>query len=100
MQAFEMGFYRRLLNISYRYHVTNEGVRRKLESAIGEYDELLTMVKKRKLRLFGLISRSSSLAKTIRQGTVKKIRNGRQKKRGRQYKVAYRNGLCQLCKNS
>ncbi|MEW8548558.1 MAG: hypothetical protein AB2693_34080, partial [Candidatus Thiodiazotropha sp.] len=39
-------------------------------------------VKKRKLRWFGHVSRSSGLAKTILQGTVKgKRRRGRQKKR-------------------
>ena len=69
-QAFEMRCYRRLLNISYKDHVTNEEVRRKIQAAIGEYDELLTLVKKRKLRWFGHVSRSSGLAKTILQGTV------------------------------
>ena len=70
------------LNISYNDHVTNEEVRRKIQAAIGEYDELLTLVKKRKLRWFGHVSRSSSLAKTILQGTVKgKRKRGRQKKR-------------------
>ena len=81
-QAFEMRCYRRLLNISYKDHVTNEEVRRKIQAAIGEYDELLTLVKKRKLRWFGHVSRSSGLAKTILQGTVKgKRKIGRQKKR-------------------
>ena len=81
-QAFEMRCYRRLLNISYKDHVTNEEVRRKIQAAIGEYDELLTLVKKRKLRWFGYVSRSSGLAKTILQGTVKeKRKRGRQKKR-------------------
>ena len=70
-EAFEMRCYRRLLNISYKDHVTNEEVRRKIQAAIGEYDELLTLVKKRKLRWFGHVSRSSGLAKTILQGTVK-----------------------------
>ena len=37
--AFEMRCYRRLLNISYQDHVTNEEVRRKIQAAIGEYDE-------------------------------------------------------------
>ena len=46
-QAFEMRCYRRLLNISYKDHVTNEEVRRKIQAAIEEYDELLTLVKKR-----------------------------------------------------
>ena len=41
-----MRCYRRLLNISYKDHVTNEEVRRKIQAAIGEYDELLTLVKK------------------------------------------------------
>ena len=81
-QAFEMRCYRRLLNISYKDHVTNEEVRIQIQAAIGEYDELLTLVKKRKLRWFGHVSRSSGLAKTILQGTMKgKRKRGRQKKR-------------------
>ena len=81
-QAFEMRCYRRLLNISYKAHVSNEEVGRKIQAAIGEYDKLLTLVKKRKLRWFGHVSRSSGLAKTILQGTVKgKRKRGRQKKR-------------------
>ena len=80
--AFEMRCYRKLLNISYKDHVTNEEVRRKIQAAIGKYDELLTLVKKRKLRRFGHASRSSGLAKTILHGTVKGNRKrGRQKKR-------------------
>ena len=43
-QAFGMRCYRRLLNISYKDHVTNEEVRRKIKTAIGEYDELLTLI--------------------------------------------------------
>ena len=80
-QAFEIRCYRRLLNISYKDYVTNEEVRRKIQAAIGEYDELLVLVKKRKLRWFGHVSVSSGLAETILQGTVK-----RQRKRGRQKK--------------
>ena len=55
-QAFEMRFYRRLLNISYKDHVTNKEVHRKIQAAIWQYDELLTLVKKRKLRWFGHVS--------------------------------------------
>ena len=97
-QAFEMRCYRRLLNISYKDHVTNEEVRRKIQAAIGEYDELLTLVKKRKLRWFGHVSRSSGLAKTILQGTVKGKKQKRPTKEavGRQYQRVDRNGLCQL----
>ena len=75
-QAFEMRCYRRLLNILYKDHVTNENVCRKIQAAIGKYDELLTLVKKQKLRWFGHISRSSGLAKTILQCTVKGKRRG------------------------
>ena len=79
-QDFEMRCYRRLLNISYKDHVTNEEVRRKIQAAIGKYDALLTLVKKRKLRWFGHVSRSSGLAKTILQGTVKgKRKRGRRR---------------------
>ena len=93
-QTFEMRCYRRLLNISYKDHVTNEEVRRKIQAAIGEYDELLTLVKKRKLRWYGHVSRSSGLA--ILQGTVKgKGKRGTQKRGGDNIKVD-RNGLCQL----
>ena len=46
IQAFEMRWYQRLLNISYKDHITNEVGPRKIQPAIGEYDELLTMVKK------------------------------------------------------
>ena len=69
--AFEMRCYRRLLNMSYKDHVPNEAVRRMIHAAIGEYDELLTLVKKWKLSWFGQVSRSSGLAKTILQGTMK-----------------------------
>ena len=62
--------------------LNNEEVRKKIQTAIGEYDELLTPVKKRKLRWFGHVSRSSGLAKTILRGTVKgKGKRVRQKKR-------------------
>ena len=55
-QAFEMRCYRRLLDIWYKDHVTNEEVRRKIQAAIGEYEELLSLIKKRKLRWFGYVS--------------------------------------------
>ena len=78
-----MRCYRKLLNISYKDHVTNEDVRRKIQAAIGEYDELLTLIKKRKLRWFGHVSRSSGLTKTALQGTVK----GRRKRGGQKKKL-------------
>ena len=46
-------------------HVTNEEVRAKIQQAIGPHEDLLTIVKRRKLHLYGHVSRSSGLAKTI-----------------------------------
>ena len=49
---------------------------------IGPHEDLLTIVKRRKLQRYGHVSRSSGLAKTILQGTVKGgRRQGRQRKR-------------------
>ena len=71
-----------LLNISYKDHVTNEKVCRKIQAAIGKYDDILTSVKKRKLSWFGHVSRFCGSAKTTLQGTVQgKRRKGRQTKR-------------------
>ena len=88
--VFQMRCYRRLLNISYKDHVTSEDIRRKIQAVIGKYEELLTLVKKRKLRWFFHISRSSGLAKTILKGTVK----GKEEKvaRRRDGKTKIRNG--------
>ena len=85
-KAFGVGCYRRLLNITYKDHVTNEEVRRRIQAAIGEYDELLALVKKRKLRWFGHVSRSSGLAGAVLQGTV----GGR---RGRQTEGGWEGGI-------
>ena len=49
IQALGMRCYRRLLNISYKDHVTNEEVRSRIQNAVGVHDDLLPMVKKRKL---------------------------------------------------
>ena len=63
IQALEMRCYMRRLNMSYKDHVANE-VCSRIQNAIGVHDDLLTMVKKRKLRWHGHISRSSGMAKT------------------------------------
>ena len=81
IQALEMRCYRRLLNISYKDHMTNEEVRNRIQNATGVHNALLTMVKKRKRRWYGHISRSSVMAKTILQGTVKGARRRRRQKK-------------------
>ena len=76
----EMRCYRKILHISYKDHVTNEEVRAKIQQAIGPHEDL-TIVKRRKLQWYGHVSRSSGLAKTILQGTVKGRRQGGQRER-------------------
>ena len=78
----EMRCYRKTLLISYKDHVTYEEVRAKIQQAIGPHEDVLTIVKRRKLQWYGYVSCSSGLAKTISQGTVKGgRRQGRQRKR-------------------
>ena len=45
-----MRCYRKILCISYKDHVTNEEVRAKIQQATGPHDDLLTIVKRRKLK--------------------------------------------------
>ena len=78
----EMRCYCKILHISYKDHVTNEEVCAKIQQAIGPHEDLLTIVKRRKLRWYIHVSCSSGLAKTILQGTVKwERRQGGQRKR-------------------
>ena len=81
IQAMEMRCNRKILRFSYKDLVTNEEVRAKTQQAIGPHEDL-TIVRRHKLQWYGHVSRSSGLAKTILQGTVKGGRNqGRQRKR-------------------
>ena len=82
--------YRKILHISYKDHVTNEGVRAKIQQAFGPHEDPLTIVKRRNLQSYDHVFRSSGLAKTILQGTVK---GGRFKgDRGRGGKTTSGNG--------
>ena len=59
-----------------------EEVHAKIQQAIGPHEDLLTIVKRRKLKWCGYVSRSSGLVKAILQGKVKEgRRQGRQRKR-------------------
>ena len=74
--------WRKILHISHKDHVTNEKVRAKIQQAIRLHEELQTIVQRRKLQWYEHDSRSSGLAKTILQGTVKgRRRQDRQRKR-------------------
>ena len=82
MQATEMSYHRKIVRISYKDHATNEDVCAKIQQAIGPHEDLLPIVNRRKLQWYGHVSRSSGLAKTILQGTVKGgRRQGRQRKK-------------------
>ena len=78
----EMRCFHKLPGISYRDHITNEEVKARIGNTIRPYEDLLTTVKRHKLKWFGHVTRSSGLAKTILQGTVQGgRRRGRQRKR-------------------
>ena len=50
IQAMEIRCYCKILRISYKDHVTKEEVFAKIQQAIGPLEDLLTIVKRRKLR--------------------------------------------------
>ena len=65
-----------------RDYVANEDVKKSIRHVIWPYEDLITTVRKRKLRWYGQITRSTRLAKMIVQGKVQGGRmKGRQKKR-------------------
>ena len=93
----EMRCYRKLLQISYKDHVTNEEACAKIKQAIGSQEDLLAIVKIRRLKWYGHVTRSSGLTKTILQGRLK---GGREKKTrqtegevGRQHQGIDRRGV-------
>ena len=60
----EIKCFRKILRISYKDHVNNEEVRAKIQQAIKLYEDL-TIVKIRKLKWYGHVSRLSRLTKAI-----------------------------------
>ena len=96
IQAMEIRCYCKILRISYKDHVTNEEVRAKIQQAIGPYEDLTT-VKRRKLQWSGHVSRLSSLAKTILQDSEKgKKTRQTEEKVGRQRQGMDRPGVRQV----
>ncbi|KAK6978526.1 endonuclease-reverse transcriptase [Biomphalaria glabrata] len=76
LKAMELRCYRRILGITFKDRITNQ-IRDRVNAAIGAHDDLLTVVKRRKLKTYGHITRSTGLS----QGTVPgERRRGRQKK--------------------
>ena len=91
-----------ILRISYKDRVTNEEVRAKIQQAIGPYEDLLTIVKRRKMQWYGHVSRSTGLATTVVQDTVKRGKKTRQTEQevGRQHQGMDRLGVRQVPKGS
>ena len=78
----KMRCHRKKVHITYKDHVADKEVRANIQQAIRPHEDFLTIVKIRKLQWYGHVSRSSGLAKTILQGTVKgERRQGRQRNR-------------------
>ncbi|XP_070177844.1 uncharacterized protein [Littorina saxatilis] len=73
IQAVEMRCFRKLFCIFCREHITNEEVRRTITQHVDYFEDLLTTVNKRKLRLFGHVTRTDGLSKTILQGTAREM---------------------------
>ena len=57
------------------------------------HEDLLTIVKRRKLQWYGHVSRSSGLAKTILQGTVKRERRQGRQRKSWEYNIGEWTGL-------
>ena len=93
-QAFEMRCYRRLLNISYKDHVTNEEVRRKIQAAIGEYYPCQETEAKMVWSCFKVFWSSKDYP--TGNSERKKKKKQTEEEVGKQYQRVDRNGLCQL----
>ena len=100
IQAMEKRCYCKILHISYKEHVTNDG-HAKIQQAIRPQEDLQTMVKRCKLQRYGHVSCSSGLAKTILQGS-KRGKKARQtdEEVGRQYQGMDRPRVCQVPEGS
>ena len=75
---------------------------KKIQVAIGPYKNILTTVKKRKLRWFGHVIRSSGLCKKdrTRHSTREKIKRKAKEKTGRQHQRVDRSRLQQQSESS
>ena len=56
IQAIKIRCYCKILDISYKDHVTDGEVSAKIQLAIGPHEDLLTILKRRKLQWYGPVS--------------------------------------------
>ena len=92
----EMRRFRKILRILYKNHVTNEEVRAKMQQAIGPHEDLLTIVKRRKLQ-WCIRSGQNQLARHSKRG--KKTRQTEEEV-GRQHQRMDRPGVRQVPEGS
>ena len=82
IRTLEVGGFRRFLGIPYKDHMAGEEVRSGIRRAVGPYKELLSTIKRRKMKWYGHVTRASGLAETVLHGTVREgRRRGKQRKR-------------------
>ena len=81
-------------------HLINREVCAKIKHAIRLHKDLLTIVKRHKLKWYGHVSRSSGLAKTILQGMANGRRRRTKKKKKRWDDNMDRPGVCQVPEDS
>ena len=89
-----MRCYRKILRFSYQDHVTNEEVRAKDQQAIGPHEDLLTIVKRRKLSGMDM----SRVHKVGQKPSCEAQWKGEEDKadRKREHQVMDRPGVCQV----
>ena len=78
IQAMETRCHCKILCISYKDHVTNKEVCAKIQQAIRPHEDLLTIVKRRKLQWYGHVSRPSGSAKRGKKTKQTEEKVGRQ----------------------
>ena len=83
IQAMEMKCFRKLLGITYRDRISNEEVWNRIKQAIGPHDDLLNNNQTLKAEVIRQLTRSSGLAKTLLQGTVRGGREADRRRNGR-----------------
>ena len=78
IQTFEMRCYSKIFGISFRDRITNKDVRNRVRAAIGPHDDLLSIVKTRKLRWYGHVTRARGLGKHHHAGHATRWEETRQ----------------------
>ena len=100
IQAMEMKCCRKILHISYKDHVTNEEVHAKIQQAIGPHEDLLTIIKRRKLQWYGHVFIRFGQNHLARHSERGKKTRWTKEEVGRQHQGMDRSGLRQVPEGS